>query len=62
VDAQTIAGMQLSYDFPRDMKVTLGVSNLFDDEPPATSGSTGYAERTSYYLPRFIYIDTTKKF
>jgi iron complex outermembrane receptor protein len=62
VDAQTIAGMQLSYDFPRDMKVTLGVNNLFDDEPPATSGSTGYAERTSYYLPRFIYIDTTKKF
>jgi outer membrane receptor protein involved in Fe transport len=62
VDSQTIAGLQGSYDFQSDLKVTLGVNNLFDDEPPLTSGSTAYAERTSYYLPRFIYLDATKKF
>jgi outer membrane receptor protein involved in Fe transport len=42
--------------------VAVGVNNLFDREPPLTSGSTGYAERTSYYLPRFIYLNATKQF
>jgi outer membrane receptor protein involved in Fe transport len=38
------------------------VNNLFDKAPPLTAGSTGYAERTSYFLPRFVYLDVTKKF
>ena len=38
------------------------MNNLFDKAPPLTAGSTGYAERTSYFLPRFVYLDVTKKF
>jgi len=62
VDSQTVAGLQASYHFPYMTKVTLGVNNLFDKKPPLTGSSTGYAERTSYYLPRFIYLDATKRF
>jgi iron complex outermembrane receptor protein len=62
VSSQTITGLQASYSLPYMTKVTLGVNNLFDEKPPLTSGSTGYAERTSYYLPRFIYLDATWKF
>lgn len=62
VTKQTITGAQLSYAFPWDTKVTLGVNNLFDKAPPLTAGSTGYAERTSYFLPRFVYLEVTKKF
>lgn len=62
VKPQTVTGAQLSYDFPYETKVTLGVSNLFDRDPPATASSTGYAEATNYFLPRFVYVDVTKKF
>lgn len=62
VKSQTITGAQVSYAFPWDTKVTLGATNLFDKAPPFTAGSTGYAERTSYFLPRFVYLDVTKKF
>lgn len=62
VKQQTITGLQLSYDFPQATRVTIGVNNLFDRDPPLTSWSTGYAEQTSYFLPRFIYLDVTKKF
>lgn len=62
VPKQTITGAQVSYAFLWDTKVTLGVNNLFDKAPPLTAGSTGYAERTSYFLPRFAYLDVTKKF
>jgi iron complex outermembrane receptor protein len=62
VPKQIITGTQVSYAFPWDTKVTLGVNNLFDKAPPLTAGSTGYAERTSYFLPRFVYLDVTKKF
>ncbi len=62
VKQQTITGLQLSYDFPQATRVTLGVNNLFDRNPPFTSWSTGYAEQTSYFLPRFMYLDVTKKF
>lgn len=62
VKKQLITGTQVSYAFPWDTKVTLGVSNLFDEAPPLTAGSTGYAERTSYFLPRFVYLDVTKRF
>lgn len=62
VKQQTIAGLQVSYDLPCATKVTLGANNLFDRNPPLTAGSTGYAEQTSYFLPRFLYVDITKKF
>ena len=62
VKQQTITGLQLSYELPCATKVTLGANNLFDKNPPLTASSTGYAEQTSYFLPRFLYVDITKKF
>ena len=62
VKQQTIVGLQLSYELPYATRVTLGANNLFDRDPPRTAASTGYAEQTSYFLPRFLYVDVTKKF
>ena len=62
VKQQTITGLQLSHDLPCATRVTLGANNLFDRNPPRTASSTGYAEQTSYFLPRFLYVDITKKF
>ena len=62
VKQQTITGLQLSYDLPSATKVTLGANNLFDRNPPLTASTTGYAEATSFFLPRFLYVDITKKF
>ena len=54
--------MQLSYDLPYATKITLGANNVFDKNPPLTASSTGYGESTSSFLPRFLYLDVTKKF
>jgi outer membrane receptor protein involved in Fe transport len=62
VKQQTITGLQLSYELAQATRVTLGANNLFDRDPPRTASSTGYAEQTSYFLPRFLYVDVTKKF
>ena len=62
VKQQTVTGLQVSYDLPAATKVTLGANNLFDKNPPRTASSTGYAEQTAYFLPRFLYLDITKKF
>jgi outer membrane receptor protein involved in Fe transport len=62
VKQQTITGLQLSYEVAKSTKVTVGANNLFDRTPPLTAGSTGYAEQTSRFLPRFLYVDITRKF
>ena len=62
VKQQTVTGLQVSYDLPYATKVTIGANNLFDRNPPRTASSTGYAEQTAYFLPRFLYLDITKKF
>ena len=62
VKQQTVTGLQVSYDLPAATKVTLGANNLFDKNPPRTASSTGYAEQTAYFLPRFLYVEITKKF
>ena len=62
VKQQTITGVQLSYDLPYATKVTFGANNIFDRNPPLTASSTGYGESTSSFLPRFLYLDVTKKF
>ena len=62
VKQQTITGLQLSYDVLKATKVTVGANNLFDRTPPLTAGSTGYAEQTSRFLPRFLNVDITRKF
>jgi len=56
VKQQTIAGLQPSYDLLLVSKVTLGANNLFDRAPLRTASSTGY------FLPRFLYVEVTKKF
>jgi len=62
VKQQTVTGLQVSYDLPAATKVMLGANNLFDKNPPRTASSTGYAEQTAYFLPRFLYLEITKKF
>ena len=62
VKQQTITGLQLSYDLPYATKLTVGANNLFDKNPPLTASTTGYAEQTNYFLPRFLYMEVTKKF
>lgn len=62
VKQQVVTGLQLSYDLPSQTKLTVGANNLFDRNPPLTASSTGYAEQTSYFLPRFLYMEVVKKF
>ncbi len=62
VKQQTLTGLQLSYELPYATKITLGANNVFDKNPPRTASSTGYGESTSSFLPRFLYLDVTKKF
>jgi outer membrane receptor protein involved in Fe transport len=62
VQHQVVLGLQLSYRLPANTKVTLGVDNLANKTPPTTGSSTGYAESTSFFLPRFAYVAVTKKF
>ena len=62
VKQQVVTGLQVSYDLPSATKVTLGANNVFDRNPPLTASSTGYAEQTSQFLPRFLYVDITRKF
>ncbi|MCX6956036.1 MAG: TonB-dependent receptor [Verrucomicrobia bacterium] len=62
VKQQLITGLQISEDMGNGLKVTVGANNLFDKNPPLTASTTGYAEQTSYFLPRFLYLDITKKF
>jgi hypothetical protein len=38
------------------------VNNVFDRLPPATSFSTGYAERVNNCLPRWAYLSLSKTF
>jgi iron complex outermembrane receptor protein len=59
---QTIMGAQLSYELPWRTRLTVGVNNLDNVPPPLTGSSDGYAESTAYVLPRFIYVEVTKKF
>ncbi len=62
VKQQTITGVQLSHELPYQSKITLGANNVFDKNPPLTASTTGYAEATSFFLPRFLYVEVTKKF
>jgi len=62
VKPQTITGLQISYDLAAATKVTLGANNVFNKNPPLTASTTGYAEQTNFFLPRFLYMEVTKKF
>jgi iron complex outermembrane receptor protein len=62
VKQQVTTDVQVGYALPWNLRATVGVNNVFDELPPATSFSTGYAERASNFLPRFMYVELTKKF
>ncbi len=62
VKQQITTDVQVGYALPWQSRVTLGVNNLFDRLPPATSFSTGYAERVNNFLPRWVYVSVTKTF
>jgi outer membrane receptor protein involved in Fe transport len=54
--------VQAGYALPWGLRATVGVNNVFDRLPPATSFSTGYAERVNNFLPRWAYVSLTKTF
>jgi len=62
VKQQVTTDVQLGHALPWGLRGTVGVNNLFDRNPPATSFSTGYAERVNNFLPRWAYISLTKTF
>ena len=55
-------GVQLSYDLPWRTRLTIGANNLANVSPPVTGASDGYSESVGYFLPRFLYVEVTKKF
>ena len=62
VKQQVTTDVQAGYALPWGLRATVGVNNLFDRLPPATSFSTGYAERVNNFLPRWAYLSLTKTF
>ncbi|MEY3607597.1 MAG: hypothetical protein RLZZ447_385, partial [Verrucomicrobiota bacterium] len=62
VKQQVTTDVQFSHELPWGLRGTIGVNNVFDRLPPATSFSTGYAERASNFLPRWSYLQLTKAF
>jgi iron complex outermembrane receptor protein len=62
VKQQITTDVQFGYALPWGLRATVGVNNVFDRLPPATSFSTGYAERVNNFLPRWAYLSVTKTF
>jgi iron complex outermembrane receptor protein len=62
VKPQFTTDVQFGHALPWGLRATVGVNNVLDRKAPATSFSTGYAERASNFLPRFAYLELTKKF
>jgi outer membrane receptor protein involved in Fe transport len=62
VKQQITTDVQFGYALPWGVRATIGVNNVFDRLPPATSFSTGYAERVNNCLPRWAYLSLSKTF
>ena len=62
IKQQITTDVQFGYALPWNLAAKIGVNNVFDQLPPATSFSTGYAERVNNFLPRYAYLELTKKF
>ena len=62
VKQQVTTDVQVGHALPWGLRGTVGVNNVFDRLPPATTFSTGYAERVNNFLPRWAYISLTKTF
>ena len=62
IKQQVTTDVQYSRAFGGGIRATIGINNLFDRLPPATSFSTGYAERVNNFLPRWAYLSVAKTF
>ena len=62
VQHQIVLGFQESYKVTKTTRLAVGVDNLANKTPPQTGSSTGYAESTSFFLPRFVYVSVATKF
>jgi iron complex outermembrane receptor protein len=62
VKQQITTDVQVGYALPWGLKASVGVNNVLDRRPPATSFSTGYAERVNNFLPRWAYLSVSKTF
>jgi iron complex outermembrane receptor protein len=62
IKQQVTTDVQYSRAFGDGIRATIGINNLFDRLPPATSFSTGYAERVNNFLPRWAYLSVAKTF
>lgn len=64
VSDQFTVDLQLSYMLPDDFKVTVGVINVTDEEPPLVRGAfaDNYDRDTHDLRGRFIYAGVSKKF
>ena len=65
VDSQTLVDLQTSYRVSDSAKVSLGINNLFDEEPPFAIGdgdSDLYGYASGVHKPRGRYIYTKVSF
>jgi len=64
VESWLTLDLQASYNFPRDLRVTVGVQNVTDEAPPLVVGafSDNYDRDTHNLIGRFVYGQVTKKF
>ncbi|MGB2742600.1 MAG: TonB-dependent receptor [Cognaticolwellia sp.] len=67
VDSQILVDVQGSYHFSDNLRFSLGVNNLFDEEPPFAIGDGdgdlyGYAQGTHNPRGRYIYSKVTVNF
>jgi iron complex outermembrane receptor protein len=64
IDSIWTVDLQASYTFPKDLKVTVGVQNVADTEPPlvVAAFADNYDRDTHSLIGRFVYGQITKKF
>ena len=55
--------LQVGYQFPKDITLTLGIQNVADEPPPFADGeSEGYSFVSHDPVGRYWYLQVTKKF
>jgi outer membrane receptor protein involved in Fe transport len=64
IDSIWTVDLQASYNFPKDLRVTVGVQNVADTEPPlvVAAFADNYDRDTHSLIGRFVYGQITKKF
>jgi outer membrane receptor protein involved in Fe transport len=64
IDSIWTVDLQASYNFPKDLRLTVGVQNVADTEPPlvVAAFADNYDRDTHSLVGRFVYGQITKKF